>query len=228
MDLSQNPFEDLAKDTERNGLGNPHKLASAQIRAQGFQANITDEIRFALSCLNSELARLDKTIGDVTSLHGENIRHELLELHSKALPEVAEKIRESSHNIQNLSQAISNFSGDNVKVLTDRLTKLVDVIQKESCAAGKLTKWLIGTSIAAILVNVLICFFTAVMALKTDSRLEITDESLRRQAQIDGVPMHKRFTNSQFAVSDYPLTSTVMKVRRLVNRDAVRGIAPLQ
>ncbi len=178
MDLTYNPFEYLAKAAEETGAGGHNKLAAAQIRAQGFQAIIAEHVKITLECLNQELARLDKSVNEVTASHADKLMGELDELNSKALPEVASEIRESTAQIKLLTEAISDFNSQNAAVLTSKLTTLVDTIQTESKGAGDLTKWLIGTAIVACLVNVGVCWFTALMAFKTADLAELTKQSV--------------------------------------------------
>jgi hypothetical protein len=60
--MANDKFEDLAQDCLQNGAGAHHVIGASQIRAQGVVYEQQEEAKFALICLNKELARLDATL----------------------------------------------------------------------------------------------------------------------------------------------------------------------
>ncbi len=128
-------------------------------------------------------------------------------LNSNALPLVATGIKTNTAQIQALSQAITDFNNSNAQVLSSKLQKLLDTISTESQSAGSLTKWVIGTAIAACLINLAMCVFTAIMAEKTAEMATFTEQSVAlTERQLLPTPQKPVFKSPIFM--DLPILSS--------------------
>jgi hypothetical protein len=131
---------------------------------------------------NSQMHRelISVLISAVQTARSKELTSAINDFNTASVTGLAQGVETASGGMTMLSGAITEFNEQNAQVLTGKLGDFISTVSAESKAAGLLTKVLIGISILACIVNVVLCIFTAMMAFATCDMAKSTRDSLER------------------------------------------------